>query len=163
MATANDHEQHGQTGHDPAQNPVRDSTRDSTRDTTEDRLEVNKKLVSYVLQTVTNDKNLARIEDEVAFDGAVGRVLWLFTALPDARITIDWQVAEGEWVVTGATFRGTQSGEWEGLPPTGKHVTLQATFRDQVVDGKIVRHEALYDLLAALEQIGAQLTLGHSN
>ncbi|HEX6820100.1 MAG TPA: hypothetical protein VF120_17115 [Ktedonobacterales bacterium] len=104
-----------------------DTNRATTRNTTEERLAEHKRLVCQVLETVGNDRNLTRIQDDIGFNNAIGRIRWLFIALPDVRITIDWQVAEG----------------------------------DQVVNGKIMHHEVLMDLLAALEQVGARLTLHH--
>lgn len=147
MTTGDKHDQHA------------DTDRATAQDTTEERLAKHKRLVRQALLAVGNDRNLTRVQNDIGFNNAIGRIRWLFTALPDARMTIDWQVAEGDQVVTGATFHGTHWGEWEGLPPTGKPVTLRAMFLDQVVDDKIVHHEALMDLLGALEQVGARLTL----
>jgi predicted ester cyclase len=134
---------------------------DKSAGQTEDRLEANKTLVRQVVEAVVNGRNLTRTQGDFGINDAVGRIRWLLTALPDAHVTIDWQLAEGESVATGATCRGTHLGEWEGLPPSGKPVTLRLFLRDQVVDGQIVHDEAFFDLLAALEQVGAQLSLRH--
>lgn len=139
--------------------PHADAAQDTTRREIEHRLTENKRRAREALEAVANDRNFTSIQEDVGYFTAIGRIRWLFRALPDATLTVDWQVAEGDWVVTGATIRGTQLGEWEGLPPTGKPVDLWAIFRDQVVEGKIVHHEALMDMLSALEQVGARLTL----
>ena len=126
---------------------------------TEDQLAANKTLVRRSVEAIVNDRNLTSIQAEAGLANATGRIRWLLAALPDARVSIDWQMAEGEWVVTGATCRGTQLGDWEGLPPTGKPVTLRLILRHQVAQGHIVSLEVLFDLLPALEQVGAQLVL----
>ncbi len=44
------------------------------------------------------------------------------SALPDLRIPIEDQIAEGDKVVTRLTLRGTHQGETEQFgPPTGRH------------------------------------------
>lgn len=134
----------------------------TTRRAIEQHLTEIKRRAREALEVVANDRNLTSIQDDFGYNTAIGRIRWLFHALPDARLSVDWQVAEGDWVVTGATLRGTHLGEWEGLPPTGKPVTLRAVFRDQIVDGKIVHHEALYDMFSALQQVGARFSLGTS-
>src|SRR6266851_240891 len=48
----------------------------------------------------------------------------LRTALPDLHLTIEDSIAEGDKVVNRWTARGTQKGEFQGLPPTGKQVVL---------------------------------------
>jgi len=44
-------------------------------------------------------------------------------AFPDLRVTVDEQIAEANRVMTRVTFRGTQRGEFRGIPPTGKQAT----------------------------------------
>ncbi len=155
MTPENDQGQRADQPTDTDQN----TDQDTTKGTTKDRLTVNKLLVRHVAEALVNDGNLTVVQDHSGLTNAVGRHRWLLTALPDARISIEWQVAEGDWVVTGATVRGTHLGEWEGLSPTGKPVTLQTIVRYPVVDGKIVHNEVFMDLLAALEQVGAQREL----
>ncbi len=139
--------------------PRVDAYDDTSAARTEDQLAANKMLVRRALEAIVNDRNLTRIQNDMGFDNAIGRIRWLLAALPDVRASIDWQLAEGVWVMTGATCQGTHLGEWEALPPTGKPVTLRLILSDQVMDGEIVHHEVLYDLLSALEQVGAQLSL----
>lgn len=130
----------------------------ATTGTTENRLAANKLLSRQVMEALVNDENLIVAQGHFGLYQTTGRLRWLFAALPGARLTINWQVAEDDWVVTGATLRGTHLGEWEGLPPTGKPVTLSIIVRYQIVDSTIMHSEVFMDLLAALEQIGAQLT-----
>ena len=56
------------------------------------------------------------------------------------------------------TWRGTHSGPWRGIAPTGKRVQWRATAFRRVVDGKVVEGWGTYDWLAVLEQLGATFT-----
>src|SRR5947209_9403143 len=45
-------------------------------------------------------------------------------AFPDARLTIEEMLAEGDKVVVRQTFRGTHQGDLMGIPSTGKQVAV---------------------------------------
>ncbi len=139
--------------------PAESDTGGNQRDAQLEALEARKLVVRRTLEAVANDRNLGVIQGTVLANEAIGRIQWILTALPDARVTIDWQVAEGEWVATSVTYSGTHLGEWAGLPPTGKQVYLHAVYRNRVVDGAIVEHSVVLDLLTALEHAGAQVVL----
>ncbi len=76
-------------------------------------------------------------------------------AFPDARITIEEQVAEGDTVVTRWTGRGTHQGELMGVAPTGNQVTVTGIDISHISEGKIVETWDNYDALGMLQQIGA--------
>ena len=78
----------------------------------------------------------------------------LAAAYPDARLTIDDMIAEGDQVVTKKTFIGTNTGEFAGMPATGKHVTLQYVDIMRVQDGRIIEHWLSMDQLSWLQQLG---------
>src|SRR3981081_1236355 len=59
-------------------------------------------------------------------------------AFPDANITIDDQLGEGGRVVTRWTGRGTQTGEFMEMPPSGKNVAVSGVQIDRFSGGKIV-------------------------
>src|SRR4051794_3304297 len=44
----------------------------------------------------------------------------LAAAYPDAHFTVDDMIAEGDQVVTKKTLSGTNQGDFEGIPATGK-------------------------------------------
>lgn len=74
---------------------------------------------------------------------------------PDLHLTIEQQIAEGEWVVTRVTMRGTHRGAWLGIQPTGRPIEVSAVNVDRVVDGRIVEHGGAANLLGPLLEIGA--------
>lgn len=75
-------------------------------------------------------------------------------AFPDMVLQIDELVAEGDTVAARITFRGTHSGPWKGVPPTGAQVTFEVTWFLRFAASTIVElHEVddEYGLRAQLE------------
>ena len=58
-------------------------------------------------------------------------------AFPNLEVAVEDQLAEEDKVVTRWTMRGTQSGEFLGLAPTGNEVTVSGIEFDHIVGGKI--------------------------
>jgi steroid delta-isomerase-like uncharacterized protein len=58
-------------------------------------------------------------------------------AFPDLRVTVEDQLAEEDKVVTRWTVRGTHSGEFLGLLPTGDEVVVSGIEFDRMVGGRI--------------------------
>ncbi len=77
------------------------------------------------------------------------------TAFPDARITVEQQLAEGELVATRWTGRGTHRQELMGIEPTGKQVTVSGLTISRLADGKIVEEWSNWDTFGMLQQLGA--------
>ncbi len=75
-------------------------------------------------------------------------------AFPDQRATIEDLFAEGDRVAKRWTWRGTQTGEFNGIPPTGRQVTLEGIDILRVSDGKIREIWWGYDVLSVLQQLG---------
>lgn len=76
-------------------------------------------------------------------------------AFSDLQLTIDHQVAEGEYVVTRWTARGTHDGELFGIPATGRSVTTTGISIERVVGDKVVEDHTVWDALGMMQQIGA--------
>jgi steroid delta-isomerase-like uncharacterized protein len=76
-------------------------------------------------------------------------------ALPDLRVPIEDQIAEGDRVVTRWTARGTHQGELMGNAPTGNQATVTGILVDRISGGKIEEEWADYDTLHLMQQIGA--------
>lgn len=75
-------------------------------------------------------------------------------AFSDLTLTIDNQVAEGEYVVTRWTARGTHDGDLDGIAPTGRSATTGGISMIRVVDGKIVEDYTEWDALGLMTQLG---------
>jgi steroid delta-isomerase-like uncharacterized protein len=76
------------------------------------------------------------------------------TAFPDANITIEDQLTDGDKVVTRWTGRGTQTGEFMNMPPTGKAASVAGMQIDRFAGGKIVESWVSFDQLGMLQQLG---------
>lgn len=75
-------------------------------------------------------------------------------AFSDRQFIVKDQIAEGDKVVTLATWRGTQSGSFQGLPPTGKQIAISAILIERIKDGQIEEHWSLFDQLSMMQQLG---------
>ncbi len=49
-------------------------------------------------------------------------------------------IAEGDRVVTRTTLQGSHQGQFQGLAPTGKLVTMRAINIDRIAHGQVVEH-----------------------
>jgi steroid delta-isomerase-like uncharacterized protein len=78
----------------------------------------------------------------------------LFTAFPDYHVTIEDVIAEGDKVVVRYTARGTHSGVFLGMAPTGKTIVYQGVDILRFVDGQIVERWNCHDRLSWLQQVG---------
>jgi steroid delta-isomerase-like uncharacterized protein len=59
-------------------------------------------------------------------------------AFPDQKVYIHDLVAEGDKVAYRMTVEGTHGGELQGIPPTGRKVTIQTVGIMKFKDGKLV-------------------------
>jgi steroid delta-isomerase-like uncharacterized protein len=76
-------------------------------------------------------------------------------AFPDQHTAVEDLVGEGDRVVKRAIWRGTQSGELLGIPPTGKQATMSTISIYRLADGKVRDMWWAYDSLGLLRQLGA--------
>jgi steroid delta-isomerase-like uncharacterized protein len=76
-------------------------------------------------------------------------------AFPDSQVTIEDMIAEGDQVVTKKTFTGTHTAELNGIPPTGKRVSITYVDILRLRDGKIIEHWLSMDQLSFMQQLGA--------
>ena len=84
-------------------------------------------------------------------------------AFPDLKFTIDYQVAEGDLVVTRITPSGTHKGSFQGISATNKKVAISGIEVHRIVDGKIEEEWAEFDALGMMKQIGAVPETAYAN
>lgn len=75
-------------------------------------------------------------------------------AVPDARWTIEEQIAQGEVVATRLSVKGTFSGPLLGLAPPGRVATLTGVAISRFVGGHLMGLWLQADLLGLLLQVG---------
>ena len=78
----------------------------------------------------------------------------LLTAFPDARFTVEDLIAEGDKVVARHTLRGRHQGNFMGIPPTGKQITVTGIEIFHFANGKAVEEWVNGDDLGLLQQLG---------
>ena len=77
------------------------------------------------------------------------------SAFPDMTLTVEDQVAEGDKVVSRLRFSGTQQGEFNAMPASGKSVSIGIIDIFRIEEGKIVERWGESDTLGMLVQLGA--------
>ena len=78
-----------------------------------------------------------------------------YAAFPDGRHAIDEIFEVGDLVVMRGSFSGTHTGDFMGMSPTGKEITVTEISIDRFADGKLVEHRVEADMFGLMQQLGA--------
>ncbi len=81
-------------------------------------------------------------------------------ALPDVHSTVELMVGEGDKVAAQVTSRGTHKGEFMGIAPTGKQVTVTAIGIYSFAGSKLEEAWIQMDELGMLRQLGVVPPVG---
>jgi len=76
------------------------------------------------------------------------------TGFPDGRMVIDDLIGVADKVVIRMTWRGTHQGDFYGIAPTNRQVSVTSIGIDRVVNGKIVEGWGEVDMLGMYQQLG---------
>jgi predicted ester cyclase len=76
------------------------------------------------------------------------------SAFADFRVDVLEQLAEGDKVMTYKVFSGTHTGEFQGIPPTGRTVRFDVMDIVRLDGGQIIEHWGVVDQLGLLRQLG---------
>lgn len=87
-------------------------------------------------------------------DGARALVGMFTASFPDFTSRIELITAEDERVAVRASHTGTHQGDFMGVPPTGRQVTVSATGIFRCQDGKLVENRVVFDAFGLLQQLG---------
>ncbi len=83
------------------------------------------------------------------------RIFGAFTrAFADSRHIVEDAFSFGDKVVVRVTAVGTHAGEFMGIPPTGKSVSMTGIAIYRIASGKIVEKWGEQDRLRMLQQLG---------
>lgn len=83
--------------------------------------------------------------------------LW-FTAFPDLLFETTEIVVEGNTVVLVAAITGTHTGDFFGVPATGRHVQVGSAFIYKLHEGEIAHERRILDFTGVLIQVGVLKT-----
>ena len=127
----------------------------------------NKAIVHRVFTEALNNGNFGPLEKFVStdfvrhgnpeitgVDGIIGLLNMYRNAFPDMTITFEDQIADGDRVASRWTAIGTNTAQLQGIPPTGKQVTVSGISIERIKDGKIVEQWEVFDELGMLKQMG---------
>jgi steroid delta-isomerase-like uncharacterized protein len=101
-----------------------------------------------VFHGTTGDGELRGIDEMKAFVAGYRR------AFPDARSTVEDQVAEADKVVTRWRARGTHRGELGALPATKRGFEMDGVTIERIAGGRIAEVWVMRDELGLLRQLG---------
>ncbi|MBB3178377.1 ester cyclase [Variovorax sp. Sphag1AA] len=79
----------------------------------------------------------------------------LMPAFPDMELPLQDFVGEGEKVLVRLRVKGTHTGAFGDLAPTGRKIDIGVLDLFQFRDGVLIEHWALLDNLGLLKQLGA--------
>jgi steroid delta-isomerase-like uncharacterized protein len=135
-----------------------------------DHVEPNKRLVRRLYDELFSKWNLAVIDELIAPD-FVGHELppgmprgpegfrqfyaGIRAGLPDLRLTVEDMIGEGDRVVVRWRGRATHRGEFLGIAPTGKSVSITGIAIYRLANGKVVERWVEVDLLGVTGQLRA--------
>ena len=127
----------------------------------------NKAIVRRYFEQVLNDRrhDLAEefLAENIELHGSglapglevVKQWLTMFAAaFPDGHYAIEDVVAEEDRVVARTAFNGTHQGEMQGIPATGKTVSMPSITIFRLDNGKIAEGWLISDNLGMMQQLG---------
>ncbi len=87
-------------------------------------------------------------------DGVRGELDYWFSAFPDASLSLEDLIADGDRVVARVTTTGTHGGEFMGAAATGKRISVEEVDIFRIENGRIAEAWAAVDFFGMLTQLG---------
>jgi steroid delta-isomerase-like uncharacterized protein len=145
------------------------SIRRTEAEATTQSIDVNKELVRRFVQEIFVDGNPDAVDELVAEDfvphtwpstgdgrGDLKRAMERVSkSLADANFTIEDTIAEDDRVAVRLTAGARQTGEFMGIPPSGKSYSIGEIHIFRIRDGKVSEHWHQFDSMGMLSQLGA--------
>jgi predicted ester cyclase len=116
----------------------------------------NKTFVRQYLDAVSGqEKTPALVNRFVADEALAQHIATVEAGFPRYELAAEDMLAEDDKVALRATFRGIHKGEFAGVAPTQRQVTLPLIIIYRIWDEKIVEHWLSIDMLSFMQQLGA--------
>jgi steroid delta-isomerase-like uncharacterized protein len=77
-----------------------------------------------------------------------------YAAFPDLSHTVEDTVADEGRVAVRFTLHGTHSGDFSGIPATGRPIAVSAMVVLRVADGRVAELRGVFDQLGLMQQLG---------
>lgn len=87
-------------------------------------------------------------------EGVVQTIAMLHRAFSEQRYEVHRVIGEDDMVVIDATLHGRHTGEFFGVPPTGREIALRSIHTIRYAGGREAETWALSDRLGLLQQLG---------
>jgi steroid delta-isomerase-like uncharacterized protein len=135
--------------------------------------EVNRAIIQRIVDEVMNQQNMGVVDECFTADylmhdpaswpmevkGPEGFKQWAGMMLEpyfsDSH-TSAALIAEGDEVAVHWTWTGTHTGEFMGIPPTGRHIAIKGITIHRFANGKLVESWASYDMMGMIQQLTAE-------
>lgn len=115
----------------------------------------NKEITRQYLEALHRDKSPKTLNQYIAEDELKQHIAMYEISLPGYWIEPQEMIAEGDLVNVRGTIHGVHSGPLMNIPPTGKKVEFSIFITYKFLNGKIVAHWMLVDMMTLMQQIGA--------
>ena len=138
-------------------------------ETTQQQLEANLQMYERVWDDIVNKKQIDQINEEhfdnqvimvtspeniVGIDGFKAYYNNYLIGFSDVTFTILDAFGQGDKIVKHWRFQGKHTGEFFGIPPTGKTVNVEGVTLVKMKDGKIAQEQDFLDNLVFYQQLG---------
>lgn len=84
--------------------------------------ERNKARALELIDRLLNGHDIEVLHEYTSNPAVIASGTGLVNAFPDLEVDVQWIVAEGDMIVAFHTVRGTQTGQWLFVEPTGRRV-----------------------------------------
>lgn len=78
----------------------------------------------------------------------------MFAGFPDLHWKMFDTIVQDDRITTLSTWTGTHLGEFQGIPPTGRRVSVEAWTVDRYRDRQLVESRIIMDVAGLLGQLG---------
>ena len=138
-------------------------------ETTQQQLEANLQMYERVWDDIVNKKQIDQINEEhfdnqvimvtspeniVGIDGFKAYYNNYLIGFSDVTFTILDAFGQGDKIVKHWRFQGKHTGDFFGIPPTGKIVDVEGVTLVKMKDGKIAQEQDFFDNLVFYQQLG---------
>ena len=78
---------------------------------------------------------------------------------PDLRFTVEDTICEKDKIAVYWTLTGTHKGEFLGIKPTNKQISITGITIHQIAEGKILDSQSIWDAISLFQQFGIELPI----
>lgn len=124
-----------------------------------------KNTIRFLYDTILNTQQFEKLDQVISpeyknqagdkgVSGFQKSVAGLANSFTNAHWSMEEIISEGNKVVVKQTFTGTQTGQFQNIPPTNKPVTVNGIATYELNNGKIISSQIQTDRLGFLQQLG---------